>query len=176
MYGVPTSGNTFSGVGAFGVRANQSAINNSNLGPTLLGLTDGTSNTVMLSEGIVPTTAGWGGPIGSAWYGNMGSGLYSNSLAPNSASEDQVIGPCPGPPNNPNQGDGSYKALCRSIGGNDGSGPSAAQAQAAARSKHTGGVNAAMGDGTVRFVRNSIDVGVWQGAGTRQNNEVVNLD
>ncbi len=171
MYGALTTGNVYSGVGAFGVKNGQSAINRSNSGPTLVGITDGTSNTVMISEGIVPTVSGWGGPIGSIIYGNMGGGLYTNSLVPNSAAQDQIIGPCPA-----TQGDSSYKAPCTSIGGNNGSAPSAAGAQAAARSKHTGGVNAAMCDGGVRFVRNTIDAAAWQAAGTRAGNEVVTLD
>ena len=33
--------------------------------------------------------------------------------------------------------------------------------QANARSRHTGGVNVAMSDGSVRFVRNSISQAVW---------------
>lgn len=65
MYGNPTSGNTFSGLGVFGVRNGQSAIDNTNRNITLVGITDGTANTVMISEGIVPTVTGWGGPIGS---------------------------------------------------------------------------------------------------------------
>jgi hypothetical protein len=43
-----------------------------------------------------------------------------------------------------------------------------------ARSMHTGGVNASMGDGSTRFVTNSIDVIVWRALGTRNGSEVVN--
>jgi prepilin-type N-terminal cleavage/methylation domain-containing protein len=45
-----------------------------------------------------------------------------------------------------------------------------------ARSYHTGGVNAASGDGSVRFVRNSIDVLVWRAMGTRDGGETVSAD
>jgi prepilin-type processing-associated H-X9-DG protein len=41
----------------------------------------------------------------------------------------------------------------------------------AARSRHTGGVNALLGDGSVRFVRDSVDAAVWQSAGTRAGGE-----
>jgi prepilin-type N-terminal cleavage/methylation domain-containing protein/prepilin-type processing-associated H-X9-DG protein len=41
-----------------------------------------------------------------------------------------------------------------------------------ARSLHTGGVNAAMGDGSVRFVSNSIDLVTWRAQGTRDGGEV----
>jgi prepilin-type processing-associated H-X9-DG protein len=44
---------------------------------------------------------------------------------------------------------------------------------AAARSKHTGGVNAALADGSVRFFRDSIDPTVWQALGTKAGGEVV---
>lgn len=42
-----------------------------------------------------------------------------------------------------------------------------------ARSKHTGGVNASRGDGSVRFVSDGIDVLVWRAMGTRDLGEVV---
>jgi prepilin-type N-terminal cleavage/methylation domain-containing protein/prepilin-type processing-associated H-X9-DG protein len=41
----------------------------------------------------------------------------------------------------------------------------------AARSHHPTGVNAAMADGSVRFVRSSIDEAVWRAAGTRSGGE-----
>jgi prepilin-type N-terminal cleavage/methylation domain-containing protein/prepilin-type processing-associated H-X9-DG protein len=42
----------------------------------------------------------------------------------------------------------------------------------AARSNHTGGVNVVFGDGSVRFVNNSVDPTTWQSASTRANGEV----
>jgi prepilin-type processing-associated H-X9-DG protein len=45
-----------------------------------------------------------------------------------------------------------------------------------ARSHHTGGVNASMGDGSVRFVSDSIDLQIWRAVGTRANGEVAQLD
>jgi prepilin-type N-terminal cleavage/methylation domain-containing protein/prepilin-type processing-associated H-X9-DG protein len=38
-------------------------------------------------------------------------------------------------------------------------------------SRHTGGVNICLGDGSVRFVRDSIDLGVWRALGTRSGGE-----
>lgn len=46
----------------------------------------------------------------------------------------------------------------------------------AARSKHPGGVNAAMGDGSVRFFTESINLLLWRGLGTRDGGEVVNVE
>ena len=43
-------------------------------------------------------------------------------------------------------------------------------------SYHTGGINVCLGDGSVRFVRNSIDIQVWQNVGSISGGEVVTLD
>ncbi len=45
----------------------------------------------------------------------------------------------------------------------------------APRSMHTGGVNAAMGDGSVQFISQNIDLVTWRGLGTRNGGEVVQL-
>jgi hypothetical protein len=42
-----------------------------------------------------------------------------------------------------------------------------------ARSYHTGGVNAALGDGSMRFVTNSINVLAWNAMGSRAGGGVV---
>ncbi len=43
----------------------------------------------------------------------------------------------------------------------------------AARSRHPGGVNVLMGDGSVRFVKDSIDRPTWRGLATRAGGEVI---
>jgi prepilin-type N-terminal cleavage/methylation domain-containing protein/prepilin-type processing-associated H-X9-DG protein len=40
-------------------------------------------------------------------------------------------------------------------------------------SNHPGGVNALMGDGSVRFIQNNINLATWRALGTRDNGEVV---
>jgi prepilin-type processing-associated H-X9-DG protein len=45
--------------------------------------------------------------------------------------------------------------------------------QAAARSQHSGGVNVLLGDGSVRFVTNSIGAATWHALATRNGAEVV---
>jgi len=47
---------------------------------------------------------------------------------------------------------------------------------AAARSRHTGGVNAALSDGSVRFVRNSIAIATWMAMGSMAGGEVFSND
>ena len=45
-----------------------------------------------------------------------------------------------------------------------------------ARSAHPGGVNVLMGDGSVKFVKESVDVLTWRGLGTRNGGEVISAD
>jgi len=45
-----------------------------------------------------------------------------------------------------------------------------------ARSWHPGGVNVLLGDGSVRFVKDTIDLGTWRALGTRRGGEVVSAD
>jgi len=131
-------------------------------------VTDGLSNTLMFSEGIVPDVPGWGGPIGSHIYGNMGGALFTATLTPNSTAQDRLVGPCP-----QNQGDARYKAPCGSFQGNAWWTPSAAGAHAAARSFHPNGVNASLADGSTQFYSNNIDLAVWRALGSRDGGESV---
>ena len=181
MYGSPTDTTAGPwGRGVFGVTPFQTVdpagriFNTSGprtSGLPLAGIPDGTSNTVMLAEGLSPeTSAGWGGPIGMTIYGNMGGALFTTSLAPNSSSPDRPIGPCPR-----DQGIASYTAPCVSLGGNAWWTRSAVGAHAAARSKHTGGVDAALADGSVRFVADGIDLAVWRAMGTVAGGEPLTL-
>jgi prepilin-type processing-associated H-X9-DG protein len=45
-----------------------------------------------------------------------------------------------------------------------------------ARSHHPGGVNALFGDGSVKFIKNSIDGRTWRALGTIHSGEVVSSD
>jgi prepilin-type processing-associated H-X9-DG protein len=45
-----------------------------------------------------------------------------------------------------------------------------------ARSYHAGGVNASMCDGSVRFVKNSVNILAWMALGTSQGQEVLSAD
>ena len=46
----------------------------------------------------------------------------------------------------------------------------------AARSRHPGGVNTAMCDGSVRFVKNTINIFIWRGLSTTNGGEVISSD
>jgi prepilin-type N-terminal cleavage/methylation domain-containing protein/prepilin-type processing-associated H-X9-DG protein len=48
--------------------------------------------------------------------------------------------------------------------------------QATARSRHTGGVNVAMGDGSVRFVRDTVSMGAWFKMLARDDGLTYNID
>ncbi len=160
------------GKGVFGVEHGQSADPNAGTptaGVRVSEINDGASNTFLLSEGIVPdVTPGWGGPLGEEVYGNMGGALFSTSLTPNATVADRVIGPCPN-----TAGDSSYPAPCLTLGNNAWWTPSGQDSHAAARSRHAGGVNASLADGSVRFFANGIDQFTWRALGTRANGEAV---
>jgi prepilin-type processing-associated H-X9-DG protein len=128
-------------------------------GTTITGIADGTSNTVLLSE-VLPTSTS------SDWRGaticpGMGANMFSTWTAPNSTTPDAIYA-CD--PSNPE------RLPCVVTAQTDGN------MFAAARSKHTGGVNAAFADGSVRFIRDSISLQNWNGMGTKSGGEVVNLD
>jgi prepilin-type N-terminal cleavage/methylation domain-containing protein/prepilin-type processing-associated H-X9-DG protein len=171
MYGNATDSTTGPwGKGIFSVTPGQTV--DPGKGPHLrpvrfADISDGSSNTLLLSEGLVATVfPGWGGPLGESIYGNMGGSMFSATLTPNSTAPDRPIGPCP-----KDNGDSVYKAPCLSLGGNAWWTPSAAKAHAAARSYHSGGVNGAMGDGSVRFFANTIDQFTWRALSTRAGGE-----
>lgn len=130
-------------------------------------ISDGTSNTLMFSEGLVPETPDWGGAIGETIYGNMGGALFSAYETPNSAAPDQIAGHCPG------QLDSSYTAPCNSIVAHGGASGGGDRVHAAARSLHAGGVNASMVDGSGKFVNDNVDRNVWRAAGTMANDETL---
>jgi prepilin-type processing-associated H-X9-DG protein len=173
MYGNATDGTTGPwGQGVLGVRRGQSYDLDTSVptrGMRLAEIVDGTSNTLLLSEGLVPMVPWWGGPMGETIYGNMGGALFSMSLTPNASAPDRPIGPCP-----QNQGDGDYTAPCLSLGGNGWWTPSGAGAHAAARSSHPGGVNAALTDGSVRYFSDDVDLLVWRSLGTFSGSEPAN--
>ena len=45
-----------------------------------------------------------------------------------------------------------------------------------ARSQHPGGVNAMLGDGSVKFIKDSVNLQTWRALGTRNGGEVISAD
>jgi len=85
--------------------------------------------------------------------GEMRCASYNHYYTPNSPIYDCVT-------NDLNPGEGIYSAL----------------AFRAARSRHPGGVNLLLGDGSVQFATNNVDPVTWRAISTRSGGEVVNED
>ena len=127
----------------------------------LTDVLDGTSNTLMAAEGIIRGngTAAWG-ELGGYWGGAPhGSYAVSSYELPNTTVPDRVYS-CKSTtfPNAP----------CEN--GNAGG---LAGRWNFARSYHSGGVNVALGDASVRFIKNSTTKTVWQALGTRSDGQAL---
>jgi prepilin-type N-terminal cleavage/methylation domain-containing protein/prepilin-type processing-associated H-X9-DG protein len=121
-------------------------------------ITDGSSNTIMASE----IRQGQGGDYrGNTWWGE-GSG-FTTYRAPNSTLYDIITQNCVDTSQN------SMNGPCV-IAGTLGLGNVEVFA---ARSRHPGGVNVLLCDGSGRFVRDSIPLDVWRALGTAQGGEVI---
>jgi prepilin-type N-terminal cleavage/methylation domain-containing protein/prepilin-type processing-associated H-X9-DG protein len=127
---------------------------------TIASITDGTSNTLGVSE-ILQAPSGSGDYRGFLWWG--GSAAFTTYQLPNSTSSTDVItGAGCGP------GNALYPCTTTST-------TSSLPRMLVARSRHTGGINASMCDGSVRFVTNSIDLPTWRAAGTATGGEALQL-
>jgi prepilin-type N-terminal cleavage/methylation domain-containing protein/prepilin-type processing-associated H-X9-DG protein len=127
-------------------------------------ITDGTSNTLAISETIM----GRGGDLrGFAWWG--GGCHFETKLTPNSPLPDiteqsctpanRLNPPCTNHPNpKPSNSDPNTE---ESI---------------AARSRHPSGVNAAFCDGSARFISNNVNLDVWRALGTAGGGDPATLD
>ncbi|MBY0458212.1 MAG: DUF1559 domain-containing protein [Gemmataceae bacterium] len=120
----------------------------------IIDATDGSSNTLMLGEIVVvpDTTANdLRGRYNNSWYGNN---WFSTLNPPNTTVPDAVGYQGVSIPNAPSIGNSGNPNL-------------------SARSYHTGGVNGAMADGSVRFFRNAINLQAWNFMGSRAGGEVL---
>jgi len=137
---------------------------------TFASITDGLSNTMFCSELI----AGKGGDVrGVTWWGD--SAGFTANLPPNSRLFDLIYASyaCeyPSGNNNPPCAVASAKAPATSV--------NAAPVPflyMSARSRHAGGVNTLMGDGSVKFIKNSIDTRTWRALSTSRGGEVISSD
>jgi len=136
-----------------GVKSGKIAAFNINVTRGTQHIMDGTSNTVGFSELICgpdksPDLRGY-------WWGVYGH-AYSHLLSPNSALPDRVIGGYCDP----------SKAPCTPTAG------CLTTVVMGARSLHPQGVNAALLDGSVRFVVDAIDLNAWQALASINGGEV----
>lgn len=128
-------------------------------------ITDGLSNTVALSEVVGTDGRGAGNStdIRGVWMSPaMGGTIFSGFLSPN-AREKDVIPAC-----DETISDTSTPMLaCEEE-------RETPDVYAAARSYHSGGVNALMCDGSVRFIAETIDnANIWRPLNTAQAGEVI---
>jgi prepilin-type N-terminal cleavage/methylation domain-containing protein/prepilin-type processing-associated H-X9-DG protein len=136
-----------------------------NYGANFAEITDGTSQTLLMAE-LIQTPHPTGQPVsvidrrGRVWSDQPSSHQISTKLGPNSQAPD--YGACwpnsvPKTPCTRNTGDGPNHYI-------------------ASRSKHPGGVNGLLGDGSVRFFKDSIDLKTWKALSSRAGGEVVSAE
>jgi prepilin-type N-terminal cleavage/methylation domain-containing protein/prepilin-type processing-associated H-X9-DG protein len=143
------------------IAANEQAAFGVNFGAKLVDITDGTSNTMIMGEYLRSLGAS-NDQRGLLWADQPGYGHIYAALNPNTSSPDYLYqGWC----------DNEPQANLPCVSGD--SGPNNT---AAARSRHSGGLNIALADGTVRFVSSSINNATWQALVTIAGAETVSLD
>jgi prepilin-type N-terminal cleavage/methylation domain-containing protein/prepilin-type processing-associated H-X9-DG protein len=125
---------------------------------------DGTSNTMFTSETVVgqPQTPGSVyDHRGFTWWG-FGA-MYTGWLAPNSTQPDALQSSTycvyPFQQNPPCVGASSLTMMWQ-----------------AARSRHPGGVNVGMCDGSVKFMKNSVSLNTWRALSTTKGGELISAD
>lgn len=142
--------------------------NPNNPNPAAIGfksVTDGTSNSLMMAEILLPATDSSGGAANRDSRGdainNSGDGrwAFQTTLTPNSSSPDRN-NECGTNTNLPAQNLPCITAT------------SILPVAVAARSQHSGGVQVNRGDGSVQFISQNIDLITWRALGTIQGGEV----
>ena len=129
--------------------------------------TDGLSKTMLLSEYIMhPDDAAVDGH--GDMLSDLGDAFYMTINTPNSSAPDEEAFnycvpalpdiPCHSPAPTGNR----YGVTLRAV-------------HNAARSRHSGGVNVGMADGSVTFISNTIDLAVWQALSTMNGSETVDF-
>ncbi len=130
---------------------------------TLSNVVDGTSNTLLFSEVLTVDATSDSDKRGDIYNDERMSSGFSTYLTPNSTTPDAMYaGTCPD--------------ITTSIGGSDPKRPCVEFQNceySAARSRHAGGVNAAMADGSVRFFSDTISAETWKALGSTRGGETI---
>jgi hypothetical protein len=111
-------------------------------------VTDGLSKTLMLSEILLWPDAGSDDLRGRYWNTLFLNSSFSTSQPPNTSVPDSL-----------------------ECSGNPACSPSGAARWMYARSRHSGGVCAALGDGSTRFISDNIELAVYRALGSRAGGE-----
>ena len=119
-------------------------------------ITDGTSNTAIVSELLKGPTGGWQGVM-HYWEGPM----YQHDRTPNTSIPDEIrYGWC-----------GTLRTFAPCI--ETYNYHEDAKLILSARSRHPGGVQVGLADGSVRFASDTIDLVTWQNLGTPDDGHVL---
>lgn len=115
-------------------------------------LTDGTSNTLFISEIIMAAQETQYDSRGDVFNDDGPGSAFMTNNTPNGGVDNPqfCVNQAPNPPCSTDSGSPPHIA---------------------ARSKHPGGVNVAMADGSVRFVAETVSLNVWRAAGSSQGGE-----
>ena len=120
-------------------------------------LKDGTAKTILVSEVIAGEDDDWNGTASNPFdargiwmHHAAGAALYTHLLSPNDTQGDVL---------HSNQCQTAIKLPCGSPG-------SGGNIYAAARSRHSGGVQAVFGDGHVSFIQDNVDQNIWRALAT----------
>ncbi|WP_165075499.1 DUF1559 domain-containing protein [Paludisphaera rhizosphaerae] len=128
------------------------------------GIPDGLSGTILLSEII----EGQGNDLRGRIFGYADGGAFTAWLTPNSRIPDVMpAGTCV------NTATNGLNPPCTTA---NATGPTDNPRYLASRSRHPGGVNSVMGDGSVRFHKNSVAVQIWRSVATTKGGEIVSAD
>ena len=129
-------------------------------------ITDGLSNTLMTGEVFQGQGASPGAYDlrGFGWW--YGGAAFETFLAPNSTLPDQMEAA-----SLLQYGPSRTNPPCIAVPGGD-----LFQITNAARSRHPGGVNAGMCDGSVKFFKNTTNLFIWRALSSTQGGEVISSD
>jgi prepilin-type N-terminal cleavage/methylation domain-containing protein/prepilin-type processing-associated H-X9-DG protein len=128
-------------------------------------ISDGTSHTMIVGEILKGVTGDDNEYRGVFWYDHVGTSQILTATGPNSTTPDALYPLwCTGKLHLPR-----LNLPCK-LGNPDGT-----SHMAASRSRHPGGVQVGMADGSARFVPETIDLAVWQAMGSIKGGEVVEM-